>query len=330
MAKTLNQALGLEGKKGVLWWQIHRILTMKRPPFIFLENVDRLLKSPASQRGRDFAVMLATLGNLGYEVEWRMINAADYGFPQKRRRVYIVGRLAGTQPRDPTRCCTAGRSPGRAGPAGLTLSSSASVKLEGDAADISEDFGATKGEPLPLRRLLLPPLGLEPGPQARHGPRPRSATSWSPEDGPRVVLRRRRPARAMGLPEGRQGRGRASTRQRPPYRYQEGALPFPDRTDGPARPSSPPKAAPPPPASSTSSRPRGRYRRLTPRELERLNGFPDDWTATGMPEGRRAFMMGNALVVGVVGRIAAKLMGELRDDHGVDESPADRGEAVGS
>ncbi len=101
VAKTLNQALGLEGKKGVLWWQIHRILTMKRPPFVFLENVDRLLKSPASQRGRDFAIMLATLGNLGYEVEWRMVNAADYGFPQKRRRVYIVARLAGPRPRDP-------------------------------------------------------------------------------------------------------------------------------------------------------------------------------------------------------------------------------------
>ena len=101
VARTLNQAHGLEGKKGVLWWQIHRLLRLKRPPFFFLENVDRLLKSPASQRGRDFAVMLATLAELGYEVEWRMANAADYGFPQKRRRTYIVGRLAGAAPRDP-------------------------------------------------------------------------------------------------------------------------------------------------------------------------------------------------------------------------------------
>ena len=71
VAKALNQARGLHGKKGILWWQIHRLLEMKRPPFVFLENVDRLLKSPAQQRGRDFAIMLATLNDLGYEVEWR-------------------------------------------------------------------------------------------------------------------------------------------------------------------------------------------------------------------------------------------------------------------
>ncbi len=55
-----------------------------------LENVDRLLKSPASQRGRDFAIMLASLADLGYIVEWRVINAADYGLPQRRRRVFIL------------------------------------------------------------------------------------------------------------------------------------------------------------------------------------------------------------------------------------------------
>ena len=82
VARTLNQASGLSGKKGVLWWHIRDVLKIKRPRFILLENVDRLLKSPASQRGRDFAVMLCTLAQLGYRVEWRVINAADYGFPQ--------------------------------------------------------------------------------------------------------------------------------------------------------------------------------------------------------------------------------------------------------
>ena len=56
-----------------------------------LENVDRLLKSPASQRGRDFAIMLSSLNALGYAVEWRVINAADYGMPQRRRRVFLLG-----------------------------------------------------------------------------------------------------------------------------------------------------------------------------------------------------------------------------------------------
>ena len=101
VAKTLNQATGIVGKKGVLWWEIYRVLMMKRPPYLFLENVDRLLKSPTRQRGRDFGVMLATLADLGYEVEWRVVNAADYGFPQKRRRVLLIGRLAGHEPRDP-------------------------------------------------------------------------------------------------------------------------------------------------------------------------------------------------------------------------------------
>ena len=147
VAKTLNQALGIEGKKGVLWWQIHRLLTMKRPPFLFLENVDRLLKSPASQRGRDFAIMLATLGDLGYEVEWRVVNAADYGFPQKRRRVYLVGRLAGEVPRDPHavfhRGTIARALPIQQGTEHLQFQT---FRIDGDSAAVSSDFGATKGE----------------------------------------------------------------------------------------------------------------------------------------------------------------------------------------
>ena len=93
VASTLQRSGGLLGKKGVLWWQIHRILSekKKRPGMLLLENVDRLLVSPAGQRGRDFAVMLRSLADLGYAVEWRVINAADYGMPQRRRRVFIVG-----------------------------------------------------------------------------------------------------------------------------------------------------------------------------------------------------------------------------------------------
>ena len=96
VARTLNQASGLKGRKGVLWWSIHKILEKKianKKPvkYLLLENVDRLLKSPASQRGRDFAIMLASLSDLGYAVEWRVINAADYGMPQRRRRVFFIG-----------------------------------------------------------------------------------------------------------------------------------------------------------------------------------------------------------------------------------------------
>ena len=74
-------------------WDIYRILKLKKPKFVLLENVDRLLKSPASQRGRDFAIMLSCFASLGYSVEWRVVNSAEYGFPQRRKRVFIFGHL---------------------------------------------------------------------------------------------------------------------------------------------------------------------------------------------------------------------------------------------
>ena len=89
VASSLATSKGLEGKKGVLWWSIRDILEEKKPPFVLLENVDRLLKSPAKQRGRDFGIILACFRDEGYTVEWRVINAAEYGYQQRRRRVFI-------------------------------------------------------------------------------------------------------------------------------------------------------------------------------------------------------------------------------------------------
>lgn len=89
VASSLATSKGLEGKKGVLWWSIRETLEAKKPPFVLLENVDRLLKSPASQRGRDFGIILACFRDEGYTVEWRVINAAEYGYQQRRRRTFI-------------------------------------------------------------------------------------------------------------------------------------------------------------------------------------------------------------------------------------------------
>ena len=94
VAKPNNQSKGIEGKKGVLWWSIYEIAKKHEPKFLILENVDRLVKSPAKQRGRDFSIMLKCLADLGYVVEWRVINAAEYGMPQRRRRVFIVAYKA--------------------------------------------------------------------------------------------------------------------------------------------------------------------------------------------------------------------------------------------
>jgi len=79
----------LKGKKGVLFWEIIRATEIIKPKYLILENVDRLLKAPSKQRGRDFAIMLTAFNNLGYSVEWRVINAAEYGRSQRRRRVFF-------------------------------------------------------------------------------------------------------------------------------------------------------------------------------------------------------------------------------------------------
>jgi DNA (cytosine-5)-methyltransferase 1 len=83
----------------VLWWEIHRIINEKsiKPKYLLLENVDRLLKSPVSQRGRDFSIMLSSLSDSGYIVEWRVVNAADYGMPQRRRRVFFMAYHESTE-----------------------------------------------------------------------------------------------------------------------------------------------------------------------------------------------------------------------------------------
>ena len=89
VASSLATSKGLEGKKGILWWDIRDMLEAKAAPFALLENVDRLILSPAKQRGRDFGIILACFRDLGYTVEWRVINAAEYGYQQRRRRTFI-------------------------------------------------------------------------------------------------------------------------------------------------------------------------------------------------------------------------------------------------
>lgn len=89
VARSKKNEMGIQGKKGVLFWEIIRAVTHIKPSYLVLENVDRLLKAPSKQRGRDFAVMLAAFNELGYSVEWRVINAADYGRSQRRRRVFF-------------------------------------------------------------------------------------------------------------------------------------------------------------------------------------------------------------------------------------------------
>jgi DNA (cytosine-5)-methyltransferase 1 len=335
VARTLRQAHGLVGKKGVLWWEIHRLLRIKleqkRPiRYLFLENVDRLIKSPSGQRGRDFAVMLASLADLGYEAEWRVVNAADYGFPQKRRRVFIVGRLgrAVGSPYDQFSTGVLARAlPFRE----KESFDWAPITLERDVKAVSDRFNAG------AQRTPFGSAGV-----MRISAGGRNAAVWSSDIRPDYVGERQTLADVLEPTEdvpaqffvgdddiekwkflkGKKSLIRVSRATGLEYTYDEGSIPFPDSIDGPSRTVLTGEGGATPSRFKhliqTSD---GRYRRLTPRELERLNGFPGDWTV-GMSDGKRAFMMGNALVVGLVERIADELIKEITSDVTAAESTA--------
>ena len=316
VAKTLNQAAGIIGKKGVLWWQIHRLLEMRRPPFLFLENVDRLLKSPATHRGRDFAIMLASLSDLGYSVEWRVVNAAEYGFPQKRRRTFIVGRL-GAFDSDPISVLTRTGVLARGlpvQPLAASLELEPDRVLKGTLAQLTETFGDSKTRPFLNGGVMIKrqvwTRSLRP------------ASTREPEGSLDILQDESEVPETYFIPDsqleqwtylkGRKAEPRVHKGSGTEYFYAEGAIPFPDPTDQPSRTILTAEGG------TTPSRfkhvvetPSGRLRRLTPVELERLNGFPDGWTDTGMPEGRRAFMMGNALVVPLIQMVAEKLFDDV-------------------
>ena len=100
------------------------------------------------------------------------------------------------------------------------------------------------------------------------------------------------------------------------YTYAEGAVSFPDPLDGPSRTILTGEGGTSPSRfKHVIETPDGRLRRLTPIEIERLNGFPDDWTK-GVSDGRRAFLMGNALVVDIVAKIGAVLKEECAYSYG--------------
>ena len=329
VAKPLSQATGIHGKKGVLWWQIERLLYLKRPSYIFLENVDRLLKSPISRRGRDFAVMLSCLARLGYEVEWRVINAADYGFPQKRRRVYIVGRhervISTQEPVDSMKWLLKNGIIAKAFPAGPKAGFAAT--LLGDSAPTLRlhpreplDPGAVSRD-FRVRSVYTPfkNAGLMRGGEvwtldvaSNFTGRREVLRDWlQPEaEVPRTyfVQSRAELAKWKHL-KGPKREKRCDKKTGFEYFYAEGGIPFPDPVDRPARTVLTGEGGSTPSRFKHLIDPTGkkRPRRLTPIELERINGFPDDWTNTGMPEGRRAFCMGNALVVGVVEAIGREL-----------------------
>lgn len=308
-------ASGISGKKGVLWWDIRDILQSKQPKFVILENVDRLLKSPASQRGRDFGIILTCFNQLGYSVEWRVINAAEYGFAQRRRRTFIFayknnttynmnlnttyydilnskGFFAQTFPIQPIK----------------EEQIISSELIYDDLVDVTENFkfafensGFMSNNKIYTCKTI--PLCEEPtqikdileSNVSEDFYLGENLDKWIYLKGAKKIER--------------------TSKTGHKYIFSEGPIAFPDPIHKPARTM----------LTSESSLNRSthviedpetkKYRLLTPLEAERIQGFPDNWTNTGMPQKFRYFCMGNALVVGVVERMGKYLNIIFEKEH---------------
>jgi DNA (cytosine-5)-methyltransferase 1 len=330
VARTLNQAKGLQGKKGVLWWEIYRILKekgKKAPPYLFLENVDRLLRSPASARGRDFAIMLASLADLGYVVEWRVINAAEYGKPQRRKRTFILGYKKDTKIgkemlghlNEPLSWMLRHGVIATGFPVEHKIENEhIYYDLGKDATSVSANFKERfpddvlflntgmmidghvytvrtvptyKGEKMTLGDVILPDKNV---PEEYFIP-DKDLKSWKYLKGAKNEPRKSK----SGFE----------------YHYSEGNMHYPDPLDTPSRTIITAEGGSTPSRFKHVIKTRsGRLRRLTPIELERLCQFPDDHTKLeGVADTRRAFFMGNALVVGIIEDMGKALLKKIKE-----------------
>lgn len=306
VARPLSQSSGIEGKKGVLWWDIYRFLELKKPRYAIFENVDRLLKSPARQRGRDFAIILSCLASLGYRVEWRVVNSAEYGAPQRRKRVYIYCEFGGN---DDLLLRLEDGVMAKAFPAVIDRPDLFDIPKEPYVA--SEEFGMgdkvskfkaagamVDGHVLTcgfteeyhgVRRVLADVLVDDSRVPGEFFIDPESIARWEYLKGSK---REERIDKKTGFT----------------YTYSEGSMSFPDPTDKPSRTLLTGEGGTGPSRFKHVIRcADGRLRRLVPDELDMLQGFPAGWTDMGMTDGQRAFCMGNALVTSVPHRIGLAL-----------------------
>lgn len=310
VAATKTQ--GIEGKKGVLWWEINRILKDKRPPFVLLENVDRLIKSPASQRGRDFGVILACLNELEYGVEWRVINAADYGLQQRRRRIFIFAFHKKTRyykninthknlNKDsffaavfPT--CQFEKSSTITLPKSLLdVSNNFKFSFENSGIMINGCIQTQKNIPFYQGSSVCLKDIMERNANSRFNLSEDLLLKFTYMKGAKKEER--------------------TTKQGFKYNYTEGPIPFPDLLDRPARTMLTSEASNNRTTHIVKDLTSGCLRKLTPLECERINGFNDSWTDTGMPEKFRYFCMGNALVVDLITMMAKKLNMIFEDEE---------------
>ena len=334
VAASLSRSGGIEGKKGVLWWQIHRILQEKgekRPKYIFFENVDRLLNSPATQRGRDFAIILASLADLGYVVEWRIINAADYGMPQRRRRTYIIGyqkdSVVAKKIEKLEDWVEFDGVLAQAFPFSVKEKSASSFDIDGTIKDVSDGFNKGRKEtPFGNAGLMIERhvYSVDANP-VYDGPIQTLGDNLVDEDYvPEEFFISEEELPKWQYEKGAKKINRVS-KQGFEYVFSEGGMAFPDYLDKPSRTMITGEGGSAPSRfKHVVQTPSGRFRRLIPIELERLNMFPDNHTYhPDVSDGRRAFLMGNALVCGIVREIGKSLYRFIYDEAPVSTHPVD-------
>ncbi len=321
VANSLRTSKGLLGKKGVLWWQIERILSElgdRKPTYLVLENVDRLLKSPVNQRGRDFSVMLSSLNDLGYVVEWRIINAAEYGFPQKRRRVFIVGYLKDSKPFKNLVKFEKLDWIEKSGVLGKVFPCSYKeiknhFSLEGTLEQISNDYGSKSGKSIYYNSGISidrEVYTFEVNPKLETVKFPLGKILVKREEVEEEFWIEKESLNRWRVEKGAKERERVSSSGHS-YMFKEGGMNFPEPLDSPSRTIITSEGGKSPSRFKhvVDQYNDGNYRRLTPVELERLNMFPDNFTkSSNISNTKRAFLMGNALVVGIIERIGNSIL----------------------
>lgn len=308
VAHSLKGEKGIEGKKGVLWWQIRDTIIAKRPAFCLFENVDRLLRSPARQRGRDFGIILACLNELGYDVEWRVINAAEYGCAQRRRRTFIFACSRKTnyyianQTISPEDILDSSGFFAQAFPIEpIEAKQIKTVAIPKDIVDVSDTFRfdfehagylhdgmvytaeiqEIVEDPIVLRDILQSNVDEE------YYLSTDQLKDWIYMKGSKRIER----TAANGHK----------------YTYSEGPVGFPDSYDKPGRTMLTSEGTKNRSTHVVADPWTGMLRLLTPVEAERLQGFDDDWTNTGMTKRQRYFCMGNSLVVPLITRMGKQM-----------------------
>lgn len=331
VARSLNGEKGIEGKKGVLWWSIWDILKTKKSPFVLLENVDRLLLSPSKQRGRDFGIILSCLNNENYVVEWRVVNAAEYGEVQRRRRTFIFAYKADTNFAKSLKLSKdinlvseileikgffAKSFPVKK----IDLTKINTTDISNDVANVSDCFSfdfcnsgimfngtiyTVKSTPVAFKSETIGDIiEKESVDQKYFIPNERlyftdPTSTHSDETETELPAESRHTWQYI---KGAKRKYRIAANGHK-YIYSEGAIPMIDEWNKPARTMLTSEGSFNRSTHIVRDYTNQQIRILTPKETERIQGFPDDWTNTGMPEKFRYFCMGNALVVPLISRM---------------------------